>query len=239
MPCVDDVRPAMGRGTGMRGERARMGPVVVAVDGPAASGKGTLAKGIARHLGVLHLDTGLLYRATGLALLDAGTPLDDAASAIAAASRLTPEQLRDTRLREGRVGEAGSIVSAIPGVRKELQAFQRSFATHPDGAVLDGRDIGTVIAPDATAKIYVTASAEERALRHARDLTGRGEPADVDDILRRIKVRDERDSTREVAPLRPAPDAFTLDTTHLDATRSLEAAIGFILWKTSGRGASA
>jgi cytidylate kinase len=202
--------------------------VIIAIDGPAASGKGTLGRRLAAHFGLRHLDTGLLYRAVAKALLDAGHPLDDRARAVAAARALDPARFDEATLKSHAVGEAASIVSTIPEVRDALVAYQRAFAHTPPGAVLDGRDIGTVIAPDADVKIFVTASPQERARRRARELAAQGIAADEAEILADIARRDERDRSRAVAPLEPAPDARLLDTTHLDIDAAVRAAIDIV-----------
>lgn len=210
--------------------------MIIAIDGPAASGKGTLGKRIAAHYGLPHLDTGLLYRAVAKAVLDAGRPADDREAAIAAARRLDPTTFDEIALKADAVGNAASIVAVIPEVRAALLAFQRAFATRPPGAVLDGRDIGTVIAPDAEVKIFVTASPEERARRRTLELRGRGEPADPNAILADILQRDARDAARPVAPFRPADDAHLLDTTHLAIDAAVRAAIDFVEATRAGRG---
>jgi len=202
--------------------------MIIAIDGPAASGKGTLGKHLAAHFGLRHLDTGLLYRAVAKALLDQSAPLDDRASASAAARALDLARFDEAALKSHAVGEAASIVSAIPEVRAALVDYQRAFANRPPGAVLDGRDIGTVIAPDADVKIFVTASAPERARRRARELAAQGVAADEADILADIERRDDRDRSRAVAPLAPAPDAHLLDTTHLDIDAAVRAAIDIV-----------
>jgi len=202
--------------------------VIVAIDGPAASGKGTLARKLAHHFGLPHLDTGLLYRATARALLDAGERLDDVAAAVAAARGLALTEFDAGRLRGREMGEAASVVAAIPAVRDALAAAQRSFALRPEGAVLDGRDIGTVICPEADVKIFVTASPGTRAQRRALELAGRGEPADYAAILEDIRIRDDRDRSRAVAPLRAAADAHELDTTAMDADAAFRAALVFV-----------
>ena len=199
-------------------------PLLIAIDGPAASGKGTLAKRLAGHYGLPHLDTGLLYRAVALALLDAGRSLDDHAAAAQAARTLDAERLDDPRLRERAMGEAASRVSAVPEVRAGLLTWQRRFATDPQGAVLDGRDIGTVVCPDAGVKLFITASSEERARRRHLELAGRGETADFAVILADIEARDARDASRAAAPLRMADDAIRLDTTDLDANAAFDEA---------------
>ena len=208
----------------MPGRRA----MVIAIDGPAASGKGTLAKRLAAHLGLPHLDTGLLYRATARALLDAGLQLDDPVEAARAARRLAPVDLEEHRLRGRELGEAASRVAAIGGVRDALMKAQADFAALPGGAVLDGRDIGTVIAPHADVKIYVTATPEARARRRALELTTRGEPADFQAIFEDVRSRDERDTNRAAAPLRSAEDAVLLDTTELDIDAVFQCALSII-----------
>jgi CMP/dCMP kinase len=202
--------------------------MIIAVDGPAASGKGTLGKRLASHFRLRHLDTGLLYRAVAKALLDAGHALDDRARAVAAAEALDPPLFDEAALRRHALGEAASIVSAIPEVRHALIALQRDFAARPPGAVLDGRDIGTVIVPNADVKIFVVASAEERARRRAAELRASGEAADEIAILADIKRRDERDRGRAIAPLEPAADAHLLDTTHLDIDAAVRAAVDIV-----------
>ncbi|QGM47553.1 (d)CMP kinase [Methylocystis heyeri] len=202
--------------------------LVIAIDGPAASGKGTLARRLAAHYGLPHLDTGLLYRATACALLDEGLRLDDIEAAVAAARGLSLTDFDDQRLRSREMGESASIVAALPEVRAELVDLQRRFAATDEGAVLDGRDIGTVICPDARVKIFVTASAEKRAQRRALELAGRGEKADYQNILADVKKRDERDSARSVAPLKPADDAVTLDTSELDIEGAFGAALAIV-----------
>jgi CMP/dCMP kinase len=202
--------------------------VIIAIDGPAASGKGTLGKRLAAHFGLRHLDTGLLYRAVAKALLDEGAPLDDRARASAAARTLDPDRFDEAALKSHAVGEAASIVSTLPEVRAALVDYQRAFAQRPPGAVLDGRDIATVIAPDADVKIFVTASAQERARRRARELAVQGVAADEGEILADIQRRDERDRSRAAAPLAQAPDAHLLDTTHLDIDAAVRAAIDIV-----------
>jgi cytidylate kinase len=202
--------------------------MIIAIDGPAASGKCTLGKRLAAHFGLRHLDTGLIYRAVAKALLDAGYPLDDAARAVAAAHTLDPATFDEQALKGHAIGEAASIVSAIPEVRAALVDFQRDFARRPPGAVLDGRDIGTVICPDADAKIFVVAAAEERARRRAREVEAAGQPADEAAILADILRRDARDRSRAVAPLKPAADAHQLDTTMLDIDAAVAAAVAIV-----------
>jgi cytidylate kinase len=202
--------------------------MIIAIDGPAASGKGTLGKRLARRYGLRHLDTGLIYRAVAKALLDAGARLDDAARALAAAEALDPARFDEDTLKAYAVGEAASIVSAIPQVRAALLAFQRNFAAAAPGAVLDGRDIGTVICPQAQVKIFVTASPQERARRRALELAARGEAVEEAAVLADILRRDERDRSRSVAPLKPAADAHLLDTTHLDIEAAVRAAVDIV-----------
>jgi CMP/dCMP kinase len=196
-------------------------PFIVAIDGPAASGKGTLARRLAEHFGLAHLDTGKLYRATASLVLAAGGDPADPAAATEAARRVDPARLADPALLTEEVAQASSIVAAIPAVRAALLDRQRDFAAHPPppfrGAVLDGRDIGTAVCPDATVKLFVTASPEARAERRLRELRERGATAIYGDVLQDMKERDARDSERRVAPLAAAPDAVTIDTTGLDA----------------------
>jgi cytidylate kinase len=203
--------------------------MIIAIDGPAASGKGTLGKRLADHYGFAHLDTGLLYRAVARALLDQGLPLTDEAAATRTALALDVTSLEDdSRLRGAEMGEAASVVSAFQPVRDALLASQRAFSDRPPGAVLDGRDIGTVVCPDADVKLFITAAPEERARRRHREIGSRGEDAAYETILADIRRRDERDTTRSTAPLRAAEDASTLDTTHLDADATFEAALRLI-----------
>jgi cytidylate kinase len=198
--------------------------LVIAIDGPAASGKGTLARRLAARFGLPHLDTGLLYRATACALLDEGRPLDDVRAAVEAARGLALSDFDEARLRTRELGEAASVVAAIPQVRAALVDMQRGFASRPQGAVLDGRDIGTVICPDAPVKIFVTASPEKRAQRRALELASRGEKVDYAAVLADVRKRDERDSARSQAPLKQAEDAVALDTTDLDIEGAFRAA---------------
>jgi cytidylate kinase len=202
--------------------------MIIAIDGPAASGKGTLGKRLAAHYGLRHLDTGLLYRAVAQAVLNAGYRLDDAARAAAVAQTLDPAQFDEEALKSHAAGEAASVVSAIPEVRAALFRFQQDFAAMPPGAVLDGRDIGTVICPGADAKIFVTASAEVRARRRALEMQRQGQPADETAILADIRRRDERDTQRAIAPLRPAADAHILDTSDLDIDAVVRKAIAIV-----------
>jgi len=202
--------------------------LVIAIDGPAASGKGTLARRLAEFFNLPHLDTGLLYRATACALLDEGLPLDDEEAATTAARGLSLTDFDDARLRSREMGEAASVVAALPQVRAELVDLQRRFAAREEGAVLDGRDIGTVICPGARVKIFVTATPETRAQRRALELARRGEEVDYPTILADVKRRDERDSARAVAPLKPAADAVTLDTSDLDIEAAFRAAVAIV-----------
>ncbi|MDW4550824.1 d(CMP) kinase [Defluviimonas sp. D31] len=180
----------------------------VAIDGPAASGKGTIGRAVAAHFGFAHLDTGLLYRAVGAKAGPEGDP-------VAAARDLVPEDLQRDDLRSAGAGQAASRVAAIPEVRAALVAFQRSFARRDGGAVLDGRDIGTVICPDAEVKLYVIASDAVRARRRWLELSAKGDPITEDEVLADLKARDRRDAEREAAPMRPAKDAVVLDTTEM------------------------
>ena len=198
--------------------------MVIAIDGPAASGKGTIARRLAARYGLPHLDTGLLYRATAAALLAADHDIYDEQAAIAAARGLGLTDFDESLLRSREMGEAASIVAAVPGVRAALLDAQREFALRPEGAVLDGRDIGTIVCPTATIKIFVTASAAARAQRRALELAQRNEPADYQAILADIVKRDARDAERVTAPLRPAPDAVHLDTTYLSVSAAVVAA---------------
>jgi cytidylate kinase len=210
--------------------------MIIAIDGPAASGKGTIAKRLAAHYRLPHLDTGLIYRAVAKALSDAGDRPDDAAKAAAAAKALDPGHYDEAALKDQAVGEAASVVSAIPEVRAALLAFQKQFAAQPTGAVIDGRDIGTVIAPGSDVKIFVTATPQARARRRYQELQARGEQVSEADVLADILRRDQRDQGRAVAPLKPAPDAHLLDTTHLDIDAAIRAAIDIVEATRAGRG---
>ena len=202
--------------------------MIIAIDGPAASGKGTLGKRLARHYGYRHLDTGVIYRAVAWALMEAGEDLHNEALAVAAALGLDPEKFGNPALKSQKVGEGASVVSAFPGVREVLVNFQRQFAADPPGAVLDGRDIGTVICPDADVKIFVVADPRVRAHRRTLEARARGEEADEEAVLADILKRDERDQNRAVAPLRAAADAHTLDNSHLDIEAGVRAAIAIV-----------
>lgn len=209
--------------------------MIIAIDGPAASGKGTLGKRLATHYGYRHLDTGLIYRAVAKTMLDAGHALTDEAKAVAAAVALDVGHLGDPALKTDTIGQAASVISAYPGVRAALFDFQRDFASHPPGAVLDGRDIGTVICPYAEVKIFVVASPEVRAERRTLELRGRGEPVDEAAVLEDIKKRDERDRNRAAAPLKAADDAHLLDTSALDIESAVRAAIDIVEAVRAGR----
>jgi len=202
--------------------------MIIAIDGPAASGKGTIARQIAAVYGLHYLDTGLLYRAVAKAVLDAGHSPDDVTRAIEAAVMLDPAKFEDIALKTQVITEAASVVAAIPEVRQALINYQRGFATKPPGAVLDGRDIGTVIAPGADIKLFVVATPEVRASRRTKELRARGEMAEERDVLADLLRRDERDSRRTAAPLKAAPDAHLLDTTHLGVDAAFRAAVDII-----------
>jgi cytidylate kinase len=210
--------------------------MIIAIDGPAASGKGTLGKRLAVHYGLRHLDSGLLYRAVAKAVLDAGRPADDPGAAIAAAKALDPNRIDEIALKVPVVGEAASFVSAIPEVRAALVTFQRDFAAKPPGAVLDGRDIGTVICPNADVKIFVTATPEIRARRRTAEYRTLGREIEESTVLADILKRDERDQNRATAPLKQAQDAHLLDTTHLDIDAAIRAAIDIVEATRTGRG---
>ena len=209
--------------------------MIIAIDGPAASGKGTIAKQVAAVYGLHHLDTGLIYRAVAKAMLDSGHSPDDAARATEIAIRLDPTKFENAALKAQAITEAASVVAAIPQVRQALMNYQREFATKPPGAVLDGRDIGTVIAPGADVKLFVVASPEVRAARRTLELKARGEPADEQEVLADLLRRDERDSRRTAAPLKPAPDAHLLDATHLGIDAAFRAAVEIIEAVRTGR----
>lgn len=206
--------------------------LVIAVDGPAAAGKGTLSRRLADHFGLAHLDTGRLYRAVAARLLAMGGDPDDPEAATAAARALTAGDLARNDLRSEAVGNAASLVAAVEGVRQALLDYQRAFAANPPegkkGAVLDGRDVGTVVLPDAPVKLFVTASTEARAERRFRELRQSGTDAIREVILKEMQERDRRDKGRSFAPLKAAPDAFLLDTTSLDADAAFEAALAFV-----------
>ena len=202
--------------------------LTIAIDGPAASGKGTLAKRIAAHYGLGCLDTGLLYRAVGRDVMESGGNLEDERAASAAARSLDPATLGDPGLRLPEIGDAASVVAKFPTVRAALLDFQRDFATQEPGAVLDGRDIGTVVLPDADVKIFVTADIEVRARRRYQEQIAHGEPVTYERVLDTIRRRDERDTSRRDAPMRRAEDALLLDTTALDVEGSFAVALQLI-----------
>ena len=197
---------------------------VIAVDGPAASGKGTIATGLGKAFDLPVLDTGLLYRCVGTMVQRAGEDLDDHEAAATAAALLTADQLDDPALRTREAGELASRVAVHPRVREALMDFQRTFARQEGGAVLDGRDIGTVIAPDAPAKLFVTATPEVRAERRWKQLRAQGETVSLEDVLADIRRRDARDGGRDAAPMRPAPDAVLLDTSEMTIDHAADAA---------------
>jgi CMP/dCMP kinase len=209
--------------------------MIIAIDGPAASGKGTIARQLASIYGLHHLDTGLLYRAVAKAMLDAGYPLEDVEHATEAAVRLDPTGFEENALKLQVITEAASVVASIPQVRQALVNYQREFAMRQPGAVLDGRDIGTVIAPGADVKLFVVATPEARAARRTLELRARGENADERDVLADLLRRDERDSRRATAPLRVAPDAHLLDTTHLGIDAAFRAAVDIVEAVRAGR----
>ena len=198
--------------------------MIIAVDGPAASGKGTLAAGLARHYRLPYLDTGLLYRAVGVLMQRAGQDLSDEEAAVAQAHMLTADLLADPGFRTRAAGEAASRVAVHTPVRLALRDLQLAFAHRPGGAVLDGRDQGTVICPEAPAKLYVTATPEVRAERRWRQLKGQGEPVSYEEILEDIHKRDARDGGRADSPMRPAPDATLLDTSQMTIEQAADAA---------------
>jgi cytidylate kinase len=202
--------------------------MIIAVDGPAASGKGTLARRLAGHFGLHHLDTGLIYRAVGLAVRASGHDLDDVAAAVRAARALDLTQFSAEALRSTAAGEAASRVAAIPEVRAALLEYQRNFAGRQPGAVLDGRDIGTVVCPDANVKLFVTATPETRARRRWQELLALGDRLTYEAVLADIRSRDARDSERAVAPLKPAAGARLLDTTLLDIEAAFQAALDLV-----------
>ena len=205
-------------------------PRIIAIDGPAAAGKGTLARRLAAHLALPYLDTGLLYRAVARRLLDAGQSAADPERAIAQARALTPEDLARGDLRSPEVDRCAPAVASIPGVRAALLDFQRGFGA-AQGAVLDGRDIGTVIFPQADAKFFVTASVEARARRRHAELCARGVEIGLETVLRDMEARDAADASRAAAPLVPADDAVLLDTTSLDADGVFRAALAVLARK--------
>jgi cytidylate kinase len=198
----------------------------VAIDGPAAAGKGTIGRAVAERLGFAHLDTGLLYRAVGMRALDDGRGVIDPHWATEIARRLVPGELERGDLRSSRAGQAASKVAALPEVRAALLAFQRDFARREGGAVLDGRDIGTVICPEAEAKLFVTASDAVRAARRRREL---GDDQDFETVLADLRARDARDAARDVAPMVAAPDALLLDTTDMTIDAAVAEAVDYVM----------
>ena len=202
--------------------------MIIAIDGPAAAGKGTLAQRLAAHYGLPHLDTGLLYRLVGKIVAARGLDPDDPATTVQVARTLDPALLGDPSLRGHEAGELASRVAVHADVRAALLAFQRAFAARPEGAVLDGRDIGTAVLPDADIKIYVTASPEVRARRRTEELAAKGRTVDYERILAEIRGRDARDAGRAAAPLRQAEDAYLLDTTEKDIETAFRAAVAIV-----------
>jgi cytidylate kinase len=202
--------------------------LVIAIDGPAASGKGTLARRLADHFGLRHLDTGLTYRAVADRLLAEGADLDDADAAVAAAEALDLSRLDAERLSEHAIGEAASRVAVLPRLREALRKKQRAFASAPPGAVLDGRDIGTIVLPDAPAKLFVTASPEVRARRRALEMNEAGGHISEAEVFEDLARRDARDMARTDSPLRPAADAYLLDTSDLDIEAAFRAAVDYV-----------
>ena len=211
--------------------------MIIAIDGPAVSGKGTLARRIAEHYGYHHLDTGLLYRAVARDVCAANGQLDDPEDAARAAAALDSATLGDPTLRNPGLGDAASVVAQIPRVRRILLEFQHAFAKKQPGAVLDGRDIGTVVCPEADVKIFVVADAHVRAERRYLELVERSEAVTREEILDQIQRRDQRDRDRTDSPLRPADDALLLDTTDLDIDGAFDAAVGLIMRKIGQPGA--
>ncbi len=210
-----------------------MTPLIIAIDGPAAAGKGTLARRLAAHFGLPYLDTGLLYRAVGRRVLDAGADPADPVAAEAAARALRPEDLDRADLRGPPADAAASAVAAIPGVRAALLEFQRNFG-RARGAVLDGRDIGTVVFPDAREKLYVTASPEARGRRRWKELLARGVAAELATVTAEVRARDAADAARAAAPMKPAGDAKRLDTTELDPDQAFAAALALLAGAIAG-----
>lgn len=208
--------------------------MLIAVDGPLASGKGTIARALAAHFSLPHMDTGTLYRAVAVEMLEAGQNPRDPEAAEAVARRLDPSRINEQKIRTAGAGVTASIVSAHPGVRKALLKLQQDFARQPRGAVLDGRDIGTVIAPDADVKLYVTASEEARAWRRHAELVNRGEVISIEQVTAQLRERDARDAARSTAPLTCAPDAIELDTTEMSIDEAVRAAIALVQERVPG-----
>jgi cytidylate kinase len=202
--------------------------MIIAIDGPTASGKGTVAAGVAKRFGLKRLDTGSLYRAVGLAVLDGGGDPGDVDAAVKAAKALNLNAIDEVRIRSSAAGVAASQVAAMPAVRAVLREAQLKFAADPAGAVLDGRDIGTVICPNAEVKLFVTADLPVRTERRLKELRGRGEEIGFEALQAQIAERDERDRNRADSPLRQAPDAHLLDTTYLSIEAAVEAAARFV-----------
>jgi CMP/dCMP kinase len=202
--------------------------MIIAVDGPSAAGKGTLARAIAKHLGYHFLDTGSLYRMVGLAMVQNGKPVTDVAAAVRFAQSLDPLRVNDADLRTEAVAAMASQVAVVPAVRAALLDFQRQFARREPGAVLDGRDIGTVVCPDAELKFFVTAATDVRARRRHEELKTRGHRLDFEAVLADIQARDERDASRAAAPTKPADDAIMIDTSELDQDEVIAAVMGVI-----------
>jgi len=202
--------------------------LVIAIDGPAASGKGTLARRLATHYGLPHLDTGLTYRAVAQALLQVGLPLDNEELAAEVASSIDLGALDREVLSTHEIGEAASKVAVMSGVRRALVEAQRKFAASGEGAVLDGRDIGTVVCPDADVKLYITAAPEVRARRRHDEILSKGSAADYNEILADIEKRDERDMNRADSPLKPAEDAHLIDTSEMDIESAFRAALDYV-----------
>ena len=202
--------------------------MIIAIDGTTSSGKGTLAKRLAKHYGLPHLDTGLLYRAVAHAALTKGIDFSDERACVLLAEHIDLAEFDERELRGAGVGAAASVVASLGAVRKALFELQRKFATQPGGAVLDGRDIGTVIAPEADVKLWVDASVEERARRRFTELSGLGEDVTQEGVLAQLKERDARDSSRKDAPMKPAEDAVWIDTTSLDVEAMVERALQIV-----------
>jgi CMP/dCMP kinase len=213
---------------------SRAGRRIIAVDGPAASGKTTLARRLAHHFALDFLDTGLLYRAVAWKLLEAGIPLTDTASAVAAARGVTAADLDPATLRSDAIGQGASVVAANPEVRRALLGFQRQFGADGPGVVLAGRDIGTVVRPDASHKIFVTARLEERARRRCKELQALGVPTIYEHVRETLQERDARDRSRAIAPLAPASDAFVIDTTDQDVETAFEMARAYVAGPAHG-----
>lgn len=207
--------------------------MIIAIDGPLASGKGTLARALALHFGLPHLDTGSIYRATALALIKNGIDPNNKEEAIKAAQNLDMSNIVDAELRTAQVGQGASIVAAILEVRNALFDFQRNFAANPKGAVLDGRDIGTVICPDADFKFFVTARPEIRAQRRLKELQDAGEEITLEELTQQIIERDHRDANRAEAPLKPTKTSIMLDTSDLGIDEVIQKAIEIIEKKTN------